>query len=200
MHTSLSKLIPLLLCGIALTAQATPITGQLNIQAGTVVLNPNHLGAVATVSASTTGLVTAVEGSYPLPLLADTVTYKPFAVTLGNQAITSLWSVTDAASGFSYAFDLNSITSIVQTGTNLFLNGEGTLWSTNPALSASSSLWSYGINSADGTPTNGIFSFQSNNVATSSVPDSASTMILLSVGLMGVVGIRKSLQKSSLMS
>ena len=197
MHTSLKKFIPLLLCGIALTAQAIPITGQLNIQAGTVVLNPNHLGAVATVSASTTGLVTAVEGSYPLSLLADTVTYKPFAVTLGTQAIASLWSVTDAASGFSYAFDLNSITSIIQTGTNLFLNGEGTLWSTNPALSAASSLWSYGINSADGTPTNGIFSFQSNNVATGSVPDGANTVILLGIGLMGVVGIGRRFQNAS---
>ncbi len=198
MHTSLKKIIPLLLCGIALTAQAAPITGQLNIQAGTVVLNPNQLGAVSTVSASTTGLVTSVEGSYPISLLADTVTYKPFAVTLGNQAITSLWSVTDAG-GFSYSFDLSAVTSIIQTGSNLFLNGMGTLWSTNPATSPAYSLWSYGINSADGTPTNGIFSYQSNNVATSGVPDSANTMILLGVGLMGLVGLRSRFQKASAM-
>jgi len=197
MHTSLTKLIPLLLCSIALTAQATPITGQVNIQAGSVVLNPNHLGAVTNVAGSWDGLVTSVEGSYPSTLLGATVTYKPFAVALGNQPITSLWSVVDATTGFSYSFDLTSVISIIQTGSNLFMNGQGKLWSSNPALSAAPGMWSYGINAADGTPTSGIFSFQSNNVAR--VPDGASTLILLGVGLMGVAGIGRGFHKPSFM-
>lgn len=200
MHTSLTKLLPLLLCGIALTAQATPITGQLNIQAGSVVLTPNQLGAVTNVAGSWDGKVTSVEGNYPSTLLGSTVTYKPFTVAAGNQLITSLWSVADASTGFSYSFDLNSIISVFQTSANLFITGEGKLWSSNPDLTAASGLWTYGINSADGTPTNGVFSFQSNNVAAKGVPDGASTAMLLGVGLMGAVGIGRRFKKASFVS
>lgn len=197
MYTSLTKFLPLLLCGIALTAQATPITGQLNIQSGSVVLTPNQLGAVTNVGASSNAVVTSVEGTYPSTLIGSTVTYKPFTVGAGSQLVTSLWSVMDASTGFSYSFDLNSIISVFQTSANLFITGEGKLWSSDPNLEASTGMWSYGINSADGSPTNGVFSFQSNNAATKSVPDGASTLILLGAGLVGVAGIGRSFQKIS---
>ncbi|MFT3869553.1 MAG: hypothetical protein QM715_13950 [Nibricoccus sp.] len=197
MHTPITKLLALLLCGIAVSAQATPITGQLNVQSGSVVLTPNQLGAVTNVAGSMNGKVTSVEGSYPSSLVGGTVTYKPFNTTVGSQAIAGLWSVLDTATGFTYSFDLNSVLSVIQTGSNLLVNGEGKLWSTNPDLTAAYGLWSYGINSADGSPTNGVFSFQSNNVATAAVPDGASTLILLGVGLMGVAGLSRVFQKNS---
>jgi len=198
MKKSFGKLVSLLVgsAALALTAQAIPITGQINIQTGLVTLTPNQLGAVTVVGPSINGRVTGVEGTYPVALLNDVVTYKAFNVLLGAQAITDFWSVTDlltpAAGGYNYSFDLGSITSIIQTPTNLFLNGTGTLKSTDPLLTATPGMWSYGINSADGSPTNGFFSFQSNNVARgASVADSGSAVILFGLGLLGLGGLSR---------
>jgi hypothetical protein len=196
MNTSYVKLFPLLLGGIAFTAQANPINGQINIQTGNVVLTPNQLGAVVSVGTSTNGKVTSVEGAYPTNLDGDSVTYKSFNVTFGAQSISGLWSVTEIVSPFyTYTFNLGSITSIVQTSTNLSINGTGTLASTDPTWTLTSGLWSYGINSADGSPTSGNFSFQSNNTSVASVADGANTLVLFGVGLMAVVGIGKKFRK-----
>jgi len=201
MNTSFLKILPLLLGSIALTAQALPITGQVNIQAGSVVLVPNSLGAVTSVGASGNGHITSVSGDYPSTLFGAIAAYKTFNVVLGSQPITSLWSVTDPNSGFGFSFDLMSIVSIVQTQTNLFIDGTGSLDSTNPALSSAPGFWSYGINSANGAATNGIFSFQSNNVAQNQVPvvpESGSSLMLIGAGLMGLAGFGRFFFKSAL--
>src|ERR1039458_1737541 len=196
MNTSYVKLFPLLLGGIAFTAQANPITGQINIQTGDVVLTPNQLGAVVSVGTSTNGKVTSVEGAYPTSLDGLAVNYKSFNVIFGAQSITGLWSVIGPPpNDFTYTFNLGSITSIVQTSTNLFISGTGTLASSDPTWTLISGLWSYGINSADGTPTSGNFSFQSNNTSVASVADGANTLVLFGVGLMGVVEIGKKYRK-----
>ncbi|WP_414663215.1 hypothetical protein [Horticoccus sp. 23ND18S-11] len=197
MYPSLTKLVPILLGSLALAAQAVPITGQINIQTGSVVLTPNMLGAVSSVGGSSNGLVTAIEGAYPAALVGDFVTYKPFIVAVGAQSIATFWSVTDTlapiGTGFNYSFDLGAITSVIQTPTNLFVNGAGTLRSNNPALDATPGLWSYGINSADGSPTSGAFSFQSNNVAQNvAVPDGGNSLILFGAGLIGLGGLARS--------
>lgn len=201
MNMSLIRILPLLLGSIALTAQAVQITGQINIQAGTVVLTPNVLGAVTAVGGSTNGIVTSVEGAYPVALKDDVVTFKPFAVAVGAQAITSLWSVTDllavVGTGFNYTFDLIAMTSVIQTPTNLFINGTGTLRSNDPNLNATPALWSYGINSSDGTATSGVFSFQSNNSAQSQVPDGGSTLVLIGAGLMGLFGYSRTFHRTA---
>ncbi|MBL9208925.1 MAG: hypothetical protein JNL92_00570 [Opitutaceae bacterium] len=197
MKTSFTTLASLLVgsIGLALTAQAIPITGQINIQTGLVVLVPNQLGAVTVVGASNNGRVTGVEGSYPAALLGDAVSYKAFNVALGAQAIADFWSVSDllapVGTGFNYSFDLVSVSSIIQTPTNLFINGMGTLKSSDPLLSPTAGMWSYGINSADGSPTNGFFSFQSNNVARASVADGGSAVILFGLGLLGLGGLAR---------
>lgn len=197
MKTSFTTLASLLVgsIGLALTAQAIPITGQINIQTGLVVLVPNQLGAVTVVGASTNGRVTGVEGAYPAALLGDVVSYKAFNVALGAQAIADFWSVSDllapVGTGFNYSFDLASVSSIIQTPSNLFINGLGTLKSTDPLLSPTAGMWSYGINSADGSPTNGFFSFQSNNVARASVADGGSAVILFGLGLLGLGGLAR---------
>jgi hypothetical protein len=198
MNTALLKLSPLLLAGIALTAHATPIIGQINIQAGSVVLTPNQLGAVTSISGSTDGLVTSVTGgtsSYPVTLDGDHVTYSSFSVTLGPQAILPLWSF--SGSGYTYSFDLASITAIVQNATSLSINGTGSLISTDPAdTGPTAGLWSYDITSPNGQPTSGIFSFQSNNVAVQ-VPDGGNTLILIGAGLLGIVGLGWRSKKAS---
>jgi len=197
MKKSFGKLVPLLVGSIALalTAQAIPITGQINIQTGLVVLTPNQLGAVTVVGPSTNGRVTGVEGAYPTSLLGDVVSYKAFNVAVGNQGITDFWSVADllapVVGGFTYSFDLTSITSVLQTPTSLSVNGMGMLKSSDPLLDATMGLWTYGINSADGSPTNGFFSFQSNNVARASVADSGSAVILFGLGLLGLGGLSR---------
>lgn len=147
------------------------------------------------VGASSSGRVTGVEGAYPAALLGDAVSYKAFNVALGAQAIADFWSVSDLlapiGSGFTYSFDLASISSIIQTPSNLFINGLGTLKSTDPLLSPTAGLWSYGINSADGSPTNGFFSFQSNNVARAAVADGGSAVIMFGLGLLGLAGLAR---------
>ena len=193
MKMSLAKLTPMLLGSIALTAQAgyIPFDGQINIQAGSVVLTPNVLGAVTAVGSSTDGKVTSVSGVYPTSLDGQTVMYEPFAVGVGSQPVTDLWTIVDPANGFDYTFSLSSITSVVQTSTNLFLDGTGVLASTDPTLEPTSGLWTYGINSANGEATNGIFSFQSNNSVLSAVPDQGNTFILVGLGLIGLIGITR---------
>lgn len=197
MNTSLARVLSLLLGSLALTAQAVPITGQINIQAGSVVLTPNVLGAVTSVGASTDGKVTSVEGAYPLALLNDLAVYKAFNVAVGPQVIANLWTVSDilpiVGSGFTYSFDLSAITTVVQTASNLFINGTGFLNSSDPSLSSTAARWAYGINAADGSATTGVFSFQSNNVANRSVPDGGSAAILLGLGLMGIAGVSRAL-------
>ncbi len=207
MNISLAKIIPIILGTCALTAQAALITGQINITSGSVVLTPNLLGAVTQVGPSLNGIVSSVEGSYPAALIGDSVAFKIFNVALGAQPITSLWSVTDTVApigtGFTYSFDLASITAILQQaasptqGGRLNIDGLGTLRSTNPALDPTFGFWTYGINSADGSPTNGVFSFQSNNVAlgnpNTNVPDGGSSMILLGVSLLGIFALSRRL-------
>ena len=147
------------------------------------------------VGPSTNGRVTAVEGAYPASLLGDVVSYKAFNVVVGNQGITDFWSVADllapVVGGFTYSFDLTSITSRAQTPTSLTVNGVGMLKSSDPLLGATMGLWTYGINSADGSPTNGFFSFQSNNVARASVADGGSAVILFGLGLLGLGGLSR---------
>lgn len=197
MYNSFTKIVPILFGTLALAAQAVPITGQINIQAGSVVLAPSRLGAVNGVGGSSNGVVTAAEGAYPTALVGDFVTYKPFIVAAGAQPIGTVRSVTDALPplgiGFNFSFDLSAIASVVHPPINLFLNGAGTLRSNNPALDATPGPWSYGINSPDGSPTGGVFSFQLNNVAQSvAVPDGGSALITFAVGLVGLGGLARS--------
>lgn len=194
MNTSLARLVPLLLGSMALTAHATPIIGQINITAFDVVLTPNQLGAVTSVGGSTDGLVSNVSGgttSYPTSLVnsAYPVMYAPFSVTVGLQAINPLWSVNDLANGYNYSFDLISISSVVDNSGFLNLTGTGNLLSTNPlATGPTLGAWTYTIQSSNGGPTNGYFSFASNNDVKASVPDNGNTLILIGAGMLGVVG------------
>ncbi len=201
MKYSLIKTIPLLLGSFALTAQAVPIAGQINITGPSVTLvPPNILGAVTSVNA-TTGIVSAVENnaSFPLSLVGDTVTYSAFAVNTLPQPIT-LWTVTDlgvGGTGFNYSFDLTAFTSISQSPFNLFIVGTGTLRSTAPGLDPTTSTFTYGINSANGTGTGNppVFSFQSNNVGvpvqSSNVPEGGDALIFFGAGLLGIAGLAR---------
>ncbi len=206
MNISFARIFPLLLASVALPVQAALITGQINMQVGSAVLNPNVLGAVTSVGGPTSGTVTAVEGSYPAALTGDAVTFKGFNVVLGAQSITSLWSVTDllapVGTGFNYTFDLSSITLVFQSSTRLLVDGTGTLRSNNPGLDPTAGLWSFDIVSADGSATNGVFSFQSNNVGINkpgdavATPDGGSSAVLLGVALMAMVGLSRRFKRS----
>jgi hypothetical protein len=197
MNLPITKLLPWLLGSLALTLHANPITGQINIQAGSVVLDPNALGAVVSIGGSDDGVVTSVAGVFPTSLDGQLVTYLPFDVAVGAQPITSLWTVADSANGLDYSFNLGAVTSVVQTPTNLFLNGTGVLESSDPSLSGTSGSWSYGINSSNGGPTNGIFSFQSNNSAVGTAADGGNALVLLGLGLLGLIGVSRAVVAQS---
>lgn len=184
----------LLLTAMAVSAHAASITGQINIQTGSVILNPNTLGTATSANAAT-GIVTSVEGSYPMSLIGDTASYSAFNFAVGPQAITPLWTVTDSGGGFTYSFNLTNISTFNQSSQQVFLAGSGMLTSSNANLTPTNGLWTYNITSADGSPTNGVFSFQSNNVA---VPDGGSTLVLLGLSFFGtaLIAARRKLVKS----
>jgi hypothetical protein len=194
------KLLPWLLGSIALTAQAVSITGQIGIQSSSVGMVPNASGVLVTSgSGSANGLVTSVNGDFPETLLYDLATYQPFNLSLGAQAITSLWSVTDVVpgneTGFSYSFDLGSITSIIQADSKLIVSGAGILKSTNPALDATAALWTFGLGMAEGSPSPAFFAFHHSEVAVIAVPDRESSLLLLALALVGFLGLARTFER-----
>jgi hypothetical protein len=65
-------------------------------------------------------------------------------------------------------------------------------------LDPTAGLWSYGINSADGSPTSGFFSFQSNNVARAvGVPDGGTTVMMFGMGLVGLAGLGRAFKSKN---
>ncbi len=184
----------ILLVAMSVSAHGAAITGQINIQTGLVALNPNQLGTASSASAAT-GTVTSVEGTYPGTLIGDTASYSAFNFQLGAQTVTPLWTVTDSGPGFIYGFNLTNISTFTQSNNQVFLAGSGFLTSTAPGLTTTPGLWTYNITSADGSPTSGFFSFQSNNVG---VPDGGSTLALLGLSFFGtaLVAARRKVSKS----
>lgn len=184
--------------GLCSAAFAVPFTGQigfntipgqgstLNFSGGTT------LGFATGAQANSASQVTLVEGSFPVSLLADVVTYKAFNFVVGAQPIAELWKVTDTGPGVIYTFDLTAITSYTNNGNNLSISGVGLLKSSNPALDPTGGNWTYQITTSDGTSTSGLWQFQSNNGA--AAPDGGSMAVLLGSALLGMVWVSRRLK------
>jgi VPDSG-CTERM motif len=163
--------------GLLSSAQATPITGMLNI-AGTANFNTSSLTTASSATFSDVIVLGGNTGDFAgfavgTPVVMASYTFDPSTITNG------LWSV----NGFT--FNLLSSTVVQRSATFLSVSGTGII--TGPAgFDATQGVWAFTSQNAGGHPAD-TFSFSANTVA---VPDSGMTLALLGAGLMGLAAFR----------
>jgi len=167
--------------GFALSAQAIPITGMLNI-AGTANFNTSSLATAGSATFTDVIVLGGNTGTFAgfavgTPVVMASYTFDPSTITNG------LWSV----NGFTF----NLTSSVVQTPRSAtFLSVSGTGIITGPAgFDATPGVWAFTSQNAGGHP-HDTFSFSANTSAGAGVPDSGVTLALLGVGLMGLAAFR----------
>lgn len=128
-------------------------------------------------------------GAYAGLQAATSATFTNFTFgavgTTGALAVSPLWTFTDAGTGWTYTFDLASISVNAVLGTQRLLEGYGTLNITGAGspYTATNGYWTL---SSSGVQTRVTFS----SYATS-VPDGGSTLVLLGGVLFGVEMLRR---------
>jgi len=166
--------------GFALSAQAIPITGMLNI-AGTANFNTSSLATAGSATFTDVIVLGGNTGTFAgfavgTPVVMASYTFDPSTITNG------LWSV----NGFTF----NLTSSVVQTPRSAtFLSVSGTGIITGPAgFDATPGVWAFTSQNAGGHP-HDTFSFSANTEA-GAVPDGGMTLALLGTGLMGLAAFR----------
>jgi len=150
--------------GFALSAQAVPITGMLNI-AGQANFNTNSLLTASSATFTNPHVEGPNTGSFagltfPTPVVMASYTFDPSTMTNG------LWSV---------------------GGEFLSVSGTGII--TGPAgFDPTPGIWAFTSQNAGGQPGMS-FSFSANSHA-GAVPDGGMTLALLGAGLMGLAAFR----------
>jgi hypothetical protein len=171
--------------GFLSSAQATPITGMLNI-GGTANFNTNSL-LTASSATFTDELVlggnTGVFAGFAVgtPVVMASYTFDPSTITNG------LWSV----NGFT--FNLTSSTvALPRTTTFLSVSGTGIITGP-PGFDPTPGVWAFTSQNAGGHP-HSTFSFSANTEG-GAVPDGGMTLALLGAGLMGLAAFRAKFAK-----
>ena len=163
--------------GLLSSAQATPITGMLNI-GGSATFNTNSLltaGSATFTNPHVEGMNTGTFAGFAIntPVVMASYTFDPSTMTTG------LWSV----NGFTF----NLLTSTVVSRSATFLSVSGTGIITGPpGFDATQGMWAFTSQNAGGRP-HSTFSFSANTTA---VPDGGMTLALLGTGLMGLAAFR----------
>jgi len=166
--------------GLLSSAQATPITGMLNIS-GTAHYNAPI--ATATQVTMFEDVITggANTGSFAgIPSLVPVTMTSPYIFNPSTPT-PALWSV----AGFT--FDLLSSVIIFQSSHGILLEGEGII--TGNGFDPTSGHWSFSQQQGAGT----ILTF---SATTEAVPDGGMTMALLGAGLMGLAAFRVKFAKA----
>lgn len=184
----------LLSCGVfSPYAQAVPINGTIAFQgAGTVTPNSPAAGQT-TVAFSGPMIVTGgtvdYAGNNGAAATFKNITFSGTGVTaaLVGGPIISLWTFTNM--GITYSFDLNSLTSGTYTPGNpssIAISGMGTAHKTG----FTDTVGTFALN---GTGNGVTFTFiQSTTTASGiGVPEGGSTVALLGLALIGMVGVRR---------
>ena len=162
--------------GFALSAQATPITGMLNI-AGTANFNTSSLTTASSATFTDVLVLGGNTGDFAgfavgTPVVMASYTFDPSTITNG------LWSV----NGFTF----NLLSSTVVSRSAIFLSVSGTGIITGPGFDPTAGMWAFTSQNAGGRP-HDTFSFSAN---TQAVPDGGMTLALLGAGLMGLAAFR----------
>jgi hypothetical protein len=177
-------------------AGAIPITGEVDMS-GTVFLNNASLGSA---TAATSFLAVTVGGA-PTGSFAgtfgDSVTWSAFGWNPSTTPVNPLWHYMDAGTGFTYSFNLGSVSVNSQSNTFLNLLGTGTLFITGTGspfdAGGTSGTWSFTISNSTGAP-HSSFAFTFANSQTAVAPDSGSAVALLGIALAGIEGVRRALR------
>ena len=168
--------------GLLSSAQATPITGMLNI-GGTATFNTNSLATATSATFADVLVLGGNSGDFAgfavgTPVVMASYTFDPSTITNG------LWSV----NGFTF----NLLTSTVVSRSATFLSVSGTgIITGQPGFDATQGMWAFTSQNAGGRP-HSTFSFSAN---TESVPDAGMSMALLGTGLMGLAAFRAKFAK-----
>jgi hypothetical protein len=176
-------------------AGAVPITGSVDMS-GTAFLNNVALGSAT----ATTGYMGVTVGGIPTGAFTgtfgDSVTWSVFGWNPSTTPVSPLWHYMDAGTGFTYTFNLGSVSVMSQSNTFLNLLGSGTLFITGPGspydAAGTSGVWSFTISNPTGGP-HDTFAFTFANSQTA-VPDSGSAVALLGIALAGIEGVRRALR------
>ena len=166
--------------GLLSSAQATPITGMLNIS-GTAHYNAPI--ATATQVTMFEDVITggANTGSFAgIPAMVSVAMTSPYIFNPSTPT-PALWSV----AGFT--FDLLSSVIIFQSSHGILLEGEGII--TGNGFDPTSGHWSFSQQQGAGTT----LTF---SATTEAVPDGGMTMALLGAGLMGLAAFRVKFAKA----
>ena len=171
--------------GFALSAQATPITGLLNI-GGTANFNTSSLKTASSATFADVIVLGGNTGDFAgfavgTPVVMASYTFDPSTMTNG------LWSV----NGFTFNLT-SSVVSTPRTKFSLTVTGTGII--TGPlGFDPTPGVWAFTSQNALGTP-HDTFSFSANSEA-GSIPDGGMTLALLGVGLMGIAAFRAKFRK-----
>jgi len=170
--------------GLLSSAQATPITGMLNI-GGTATFDTTSLATAHSATFSDAIVLGGNTGDFAgfaigTPVVMASYTFDPSTITNG------LWSV----NGFT--FNLLSSTVVTRSATFLSVSGTGII--TGPAgFDATPGVWAFTSQNASGRP-HSTFSFSANTEG-AAVPDGGMTLGLLGAGLMGLAAFRAKFAK-----
>lgn len=167
--------------GFALSAQATSITGMLNIS-GTATYNAPI--ATATQVTQFNDVVTGGlnSGSFAgIPAMVHVTMTSPYIFNPTTPS-PALWSV----AGFT--FDLTATTFLQQSSHGILIEGTGIIMGNN--FDPTPGIWSFSQQSGKGTT----LTF---SATTSAVPDAGMTATLLGLGLAGLVGARRLHQRKA---
>ena len=171
--------------GFALSAQAVPITGILNI-AGTANFNTTSLTTASSATFSDAIVVGGNSGDFAgfavgTPVVMASYTFDPSTITNG------LWSV----NGFTFNLLLQRW---YCRAARRFSRSPGTGIITGPAgFDPTPGMWAFTSQNSGGRP-HDTFSFSANTEA-GAVPDGGMTLALLGAGLMGIAAFRAKFRK-----
>jgi len=173
------------------TAQATPITGEIDMS-GTVTLNSINLGSASAATSLTAVTVGGTPtGSYA-GTFGDSVAWHAFSWPGGSAS--PLWSFTDIATSDTYSFALTTDSIVTQTSTFLNLLGTGILTITGPgSYTPTAGSWSFTISNPSGGP-HADFNFTfANSQVGAAVPDGGATAMLLGGAMSALALVRRKL-------
>src|SRR5437868_5040446 len=155
--------------GLLSSAQATPITGMLNI-AGTANFNTSSLTTASSATFSDVIVLGGNDGTFAgfavgTPVVMASYTFDPSTITNG------LWSV----NGFTFNLLTSTVTD--RSATNLSVSGTGIITGP-PGFDPTPGMWAFTSQNAGGRP-HDTFSFSAN---TEAIPDGGMTLALLGAG------------------
>jgi hypothetical protein len=163
--------------GLLSSAQATPITGMLNI-GGTATFDTTSLVTAHSATFSDALVLGGNMGTFAgfavgTPVVMASYTFDPSTITNG------LWSV----NGFTFNLLTSTVTN--RSATNLSVSGTGIITGP-PGFDPTPGMWAFTSQNAGGRP-HDTFSFSAN---TEAIPDGGMTLALLGAGLMGLAVFR----------